>query len=219
MTDLAATLAAIDELAVDECGQCRRPLRADSASLDFCGPWCQEEWLRAKQEVVELVGYREPWDLPQHVGNLVELESPETTPPDFDMWSGLQLVRDPRHAVTYRLEVNLEPMRAAFEAMAAASVRALVNIQAAWESMAPSFVVFDEIHQWRWEPDPEPALPPLGEEPFGADFDFEWRPARTLPDAPLPAPQRLQPEPDWQAPADAGSRTGPSARPFERRRS
>jgi hypothetical protein len=225
MTDLQATLDAINELAVHECGHCRRPLRPDGASPDFCGPWCQEEWLRAKQEVVELVGYREPWDLPQHVGNLVELSSPEVTPRfDFptgglyEMQAGFHRVGESLTTVTYRLEVDMAPLRAAFEAMSIATERAWADLRAAWDRMTPNLVVFDEIHHWRWQSEQQAADAPVEvDDQFGADFDFEWRPARTLPDAPPPAAQRARTEPDWQAMADAGRRTGPSSQPFERR--
>lgn len=63
MTDLADTLAAIDELAVHECGQCQKPLDAGGPSRDFCSETCQTSWTRAKQQVTDLIGYREPVDL------------------------------------------------------------------------------------------------------------------------------------------------------------
>lgn len=85
MTDLQSTLDAIDEVAVHECGHCRRQLRPDGPSLDFCSPWCQQAWVAAKHEVQELVGYVEPDDLPEHAANLEELSSPEVRParPDW----------------------------------------------------------------------------------------------------------------------------------------
>lgn len=80
MSDLQSTLDAIDQLAVHQCGHCQQPLADDSASLDFCNNVCQTAWTRKKHEIVALLDYEEPTDLPQHVSNLVELASPETTP-------------------------------------------------------------------------------------------------------------------------------------------
>lgn len=80
MTDLQSTLDAIDQLAVHQCGHCQEPLAEDSTSLDFCSNVCQTAWTRNKHEIVALLDYEEPVDLPQHVSNLVELTSPETTP-------------------------------------------------------------------------------------------------------------------------------------------
>lgn len=80
MSDLQSTLDAIDQLAVHQCGHCQEPLAEDSTSLDFCSNVCQTAWTRNKHEIVALLDYEEPTDLPQHVSNLVELTSPETTP-------------------------------------------------------------------------------------------------------------------------------------------
>lgn len=80
MSDLQSTLDSIDQLAVHQCGHCQEPLAADSTSLDFCSNVCQTAWTRNKHEIVALLNYEEPTDLPQHVSNLVELSSPETTP-------------------------------------------------------------------------------------------------------------------------------------------
>lgn len=80
MSDLQSTLDAIDQLAVHQCGHCQEPLAEDSTSLDFCSNVCQTAWTRNKHEIVALLDYEEPTDLPQHVSNLVELSSPETTP-------------------------------------------------------------------------------------------------------------------------------------------
>lgn len=60
MTDLQATLDAIDEVAVHECGHCRHPLDPDGPSWDFCSESCQVAWTRDRHEVHELVGYRAP---------------------------------------------------------------------------------------------------------------------------------------------------------------
>lgn len=77
---LQSTLDAIDQVAVHQCGHCQEPLAEDSTSLDFCSNVCQTAWTRNKHEIVALLDYEEPTDLPQHVSNLVELSSPETTP-------------------------------------------------------------------------------------------------------------------------------------------
>jgi hypothetical protein len=63
MTDLQATLDAIDEVAVHECGHCRKPLRDDGPSADYCNEACQTAYLGDKQRVATLTGYREPVDL------------------------------------------------------------------------------------------------------------------------------------------------------------
>lgn len=222
MTDLQATLAAIDELAVHECGQCRRPLRPDGPSPDFCGPWCQEDWLRAKQEIVELVGYREPCDLPVHAYNLVELSSPETTPAGvYEVTRRLNAVSTLRFTVQF----DTTPIMDAFERV----VDAMRPFSAAAGQFLTGFsggqVIFDEIHDWQPlgleplrsmslgfhpEPEPEPCETP---ELFGADFDFEHRPATTLPDEPPPAVMPALPERDWQALVDARTRgSGPEQR-------
>lgn len=74
MTDI---IDLIDQAITPTCHQCGAEL-GDSLSNDFCGPGCQQAWHAAR--VDPLVGYEEPSDLPQHVRNLVELSSPETTP-------------------------------------------------------------------------------------------------------------------------------------------
>lgn len=234
MTDLQATLDAIDEVAHQECGHCRRPLRPDGPSQDFCGDWCQASWLRAKQEIVELVGYREPDDLAAHAYNLVELSSPETTPAPTWATAGYG------GTITFYLTVDLSPMMDAFERL----------WQATWiihESLQPepdrvrARVVFDEVPRFLAGVDPLTAavrsLPRVSQlpsplihqftvsdvarvfdvpedmldgEPFGADFDFEHRPATTLPHEPPPAVMPALPERDWQALVDARTTsTGP----------
>ncbi len=80
MADLQGTLDAIAELAVHRCGHCDVSLSPDAPSPDFCGPLCQRAWTEQQAEIVALVGYREPIDVPEHQANLVELSSPETTP-------------------------------------------------------------------------------------------------------------------------------------------
>jgi hypothetical protein len=80
MADLQGTLDAIAEFAVHRCGHCDVSLSPDAPSPDFCGPLCQRAWTEQQAEIVELTGYREPIDVPEHQANLVELSSPETTP-------------------------------------------------------------------------------------------------------------------------------------------
>lgn len=255
MTDLQATLDAIDQVAVHECGHCRRPLAVDGPSADFCGPWCQSEWLRVKQEVVELVGYREPYDLPQHVDNLVELSSSEVTPPV--QWPTGGWTTD----LTARFMLNTEPFRQSLEAAVSSLGDFMTRYQAQIEQASeqvrrfgdayfrvldeevtddgirlihdvewirgPSapWTLVDEIQLWqplgidplravsfgyREEPEPEPCETP---ELFGADFDFEHRPATTLPDEPPLAVMPALPERDWQALVDARASSGPEQRP------
>lgn len=79
MTDI---LDLIDEATAPACGWCDCRLLGDGPSEYFCDDECQFEWQRLRAET--LVGYREPTDLDVHVQNLVELESPETTPPRPD---------------------------------------------------------------------------------------------------------------------------------------
>ena len=235
MTDLQATLDAIDEVAVHECGQCRRPLRPDGPSPDFCGPWCQEDWLREKQEVVELVGYREPCDLPVHAFNLVELSSPETTPALSDEHGFYGVAAGSN--LRFRVEFDATPMLEAFE-------RIWESTRIIHESLHPDpdrvrarlsagYVIFDEGPRFLVGVAPLSAavraLPPASQpptpltvqikpeqeatEPFGADFDFEHRPATTLPGEPPPAVMPALPERDWQALVDARTRSGPEQRP------
>jgi hypothetical protein len=192
---------------VDECGQCRNPLRPDGPSVDFCGDWCQSVWLSAKQEIVDLVGYREPYDLPQHWSNLVETHSPET--------AGRTEWHSDTHSVTYRMMFDLTEYREAFDRAMQATV-----------SFVNGLTIIDEIHNWTalsdWQPRgilemqqfgvllnelrPEPEPTPVcedGEEPFGADFDFDWRPAPALPDTPPPAVMPPRADRDWQALVDS----------------
>lgn len=55
MTDLQATLDAIDELAVHECGHCSKPLADDGPSMDFCSEEHQAAWLGNKRRVEQLI--------------------------------------------------------------------------------------------------------------------------------------------------------------------
>lgn len=179
MTDLQATLDAIDQLAVHECGHCARPLPADGESLDYCGPDCQASWLAAKLEVDELVGYREPYDLPQHQANLVELRSPEVTPtrPD-DLDAAFRHMSEQLHRL--------------FEWTA--------ELPFSLSELPPIGIVFNSARSAT--PD---AAPGLDGSDFGADFDFEWTPATSLPHGPPPAVMPALPERDWQALIDQRS--------------
>lgn len=70
----------IDQIdAALSCHMCGGDL-ADSVSDMFCSEWCQVDWLAARAEPLQ--GYEEPYDLPQHAVNQIELRSPETTPED-----------------------------------------------------------------------------------------------------------------------------------------
>lgn len=80
--DLDATLAAID--AVTGCQQCEGSLD-DSPSDDFCSQDCQELW--HSDRAILLDHYREPYDVPGHVYNLVEHESAETTPGSWESFA------------------------------------------------------------------------------------------------------------------------------------
>lgn len=216
MSDLQATLDAIDELAVHECGHCSKPLPADSESPDYCGPDCQSAWLAAKQEVIELVGYREPDDLPQHVDNQWEMRSPETTPArpdwvdfDHDAWWSTS------DGIVYDLRVDTTRLQRAFDEMLARIWQWDMHAQATVSRGFPAgLVIVDELHHWQprgilntpgvtVEYNTTPiSLYPDAPEPFGSDFDFEHRPARSLPDSPPPAVMPELPEVDWQAVVD-----------------
>lgn len=220
MTDLQTTLDAIDELAVHECGHCRRPLQVNGPSPDYCDDECQADWLADRHEVQELVGYREPYDLPQHESNLVELYSPEVTPPfewvadlsyRFNAVSSFRITVDTSQ-LTGALERAEEGFRRLSERMAEAGeacARVLTGMTEGW-------VIFDEIRDWQptgilneppvsLAPEPELDTPP-----FGSDFDFEHRTATTLPDQPPAAVMPDLPDRDWQAIVDARvSHTGP----------
>jgi hypothetical protein len=221
VTDLQATLDAIDELAVHQCGYCSTPLPVDGESLDYCDDRCQAAWLSERHEVQELVGYREPYDLPVYQSNLVELYSPEVTPDRHGLFQhvGGCLVPDFRRAeASLRVFLDASSAVAAFE-------RAAVGFRQLWESVSEAQVafrgvpwdgvVFDEIHNWqptgiRTE---SVAGSPEPEEPFGSDFDFEWTPATSLPHEPPAAVMPPAPERDWQALVDSYSLNAGPARP------
>lgn len=225
MTDLQATLDAIDTLAVQECGHCRQPLDPDGPSPDFCGDWCQAVWLQAKQEIVDLVGYREPSDLPQHAYNLVEMFSPEVMPIRSYAFGGLadlsvtftfdtsqlQAALDRADAVLAGLRDRMGHFGDAYfrvidQDVTDAGVRQIRRAEWIRGPSAP-WAVIDELHLWQptgirnmpGRASGEPAEAGEHAEPFGADFDFEWRPASTLPDTPPPVVLAPLPERDWQA--------------------
>jgi hypothetical protein len=81
VSDVQDTLDTIAGLAVHRCGHCDEPLTPRGPSPDFCDDVCQQRWTKRKAEVAELIGYREPYDLPEHQANQVELLSPEVIPP------------------------------------------------------------------------------------------------------------------------------------------
>lgn len=99
------------------CQQCGGHLGA-SPSNDFCSPRCQAAWSAAR--VQPLTNYVEPYDLPAHVNNQVELYSPEVDP-SGEWWQGAVIAAHRREA------------RARFEARnrAAASHRPIDNAVAA----------------------------------------------------------------------------------------
>lgn len=68
------------------CHQCEQPL-GDSVSDLFCSQDCQENW--HDQRTMPLDHYEEPTDLPVHIYNQVELESPETSPAREHLTDGL----------------------------------------------------------------------------------------------------------------------------------
>lgn len=220
MTDLQATLDAIDQVAVHECGHCRRPLGPDSPSLDFCSPWCQADWTRANQEVTELVGYREPDDLAAHAYNLVELSSPETTPAweqPYGIYETALGATDLRVTFTF----DTSRFNAACDRASSAIDSLMLRFGDAYFQVVDEgpAVVFNRDWQprgmdplqamsfgYREEPEPEVCETP---ELFGADFDFEHRPATTLPHEPPPAVMPALPERNWQALVDAHTSSGP----------
>lgn len=174
--DLQDTLAAIDTLAVHQCGHCTQPLDPDAVSPDFCGQDCQQAWTARQAEIVDLVGYREPMDLAAHAANLVELESPEVIPPwspcTCPMCAGTWLI-SPRAPFPAELRITvrtpppnsdaLRRLREAFE-----QVARRVNEQAAVFNR--SFLLVD-AEPWRgtWGP-PEsldtPAEPSVEVDPM-----------------------------------------------------
>lgn len=228
MTDLQATLDAIDEVAVHECGYCRGPLHPGGPSADFCNDGCQAAWLSAKHEVQELVGYREPYDLPQHQANLVELCSPEVTP--LTEWAARISYRFNRVS-EFRLTVDTCQITAALE-RAEEGFRQfgerLAVARSAFEQASVGFrSVFDgvlDVWTGDWRPvglgplealelsNPELDLPdePLEGEPFGADYNFDWRPVQALHADPAGPVLPVLPDRDWQALVDARTaNTGP----------
>lgn len=230
MTDLQATLDAIDELAVHECAHCSERLPVDSESLNYCDDECQAAWLSEQRQIVDLVGYREPDDLAAHAYNQVELRSPETTP----AWAGWE--SEEWNTTTGSLAVRTHINAFSF-------ARAIQEAQADWASamleydlrgsvtmgrgVTADWVIIDEIHDWhpiglinntmrittsdvaRVFDVPEELITRCPE-PFGSDFDFAWRPTPGLYGDLKPAVMSDLPERDWQALVDAHvPHTGP----------
>lgn len=233
MTDLQATLDAIDRVAVHQCGYCSEPLAADSESLDYCSDECQAWWLAERHEVQELVGYREPYDLPQHESNLVELYSPEITPAEPD-WSPVYWYGLPRDNLVFDITLDTSRLEASFRAAGEAMQRFAERMAEAGEAwrracsgLSPDGVWVDEVRGCspldlinkitvsdvaRVFDVPE-ALIVDCREPFGSDFDFEHRTATTLPDESPAAVMPDLPPRDWQAIVDAAtSHAGPVTR-------
>lgn len=230
MTDLQATLDAIDQVAVHQCGYCSEPLAADSESLDYCSDECQAWWLAERHEVQELVGYREPYDLPQHESNLVELYSPEVIPAAPDWWPGRRSGL-PRNNLVFEVSVDTSRLEASFRAASDAIQRLAERMaetgeawRRAFSGIRPTGMWVDEIRGC--DPfglinkitvsdvarvcDVPEALIVDCREPFGSDFDFEHRTATTLPDQSPAAVMPDLPARDWQALVDARvSHTGP----------
>lgn len=223
MTDLQATLDAIDELAVQQCGQCSRPIPVDGESPDFCDSWCQQEWTERHNEIVELVGYREPDDLPMHAANLAEMYSPETASPTGD----LRELRGRSGELRVRFDFGWSQLEDSIASMVEWMDRyqqdidnAAVRLALGWQARAADWAIVDEIHDWR--PlgilntpgvrliEPEPLPDPL-------PFDYTWRPVPHLHGDPLPPLMPDPPERDWQALLDTARPHPPAphrARPW-----
>lgn len=217
MSDLQATLDAIDQLAVHQCGYCSRPLSEDSESLDYCSDVHQAAWLAERHEVAELVGYREPYDLPQYQSNLLEMHSPETSPPTGDLRYELYPYTRERGFGDWgslvRFMAGVEPFRTSLSSVVV-GMADLINRHREELDLFHTWSIVDEIHNWQpTDTLNEPmavSLTPAAEEPFGSDFDFEHRPARSLPHAPPPAVMPALPDRDWQALVDSRiPHTGP----------
>jgi hypothetical protein len=233
-------LDAIDQLAVHQCGYCSRPLSEDSESLDYCSDAHQAAWLAERHEVAELIGYREPYDLPVHQSNLVELHSAETTPTRPDGGYGFEFVGQCPCCVTVQVTVDTSRFEAAMGRLVASvqrlreaipdGDRTFARLSSGWVSfparrngrsrrgvtaghpivdeLGPIGVVINSLRVAA--PEPELVLEVPDEPPFGSDFDFEHRPAASLPDEPPPAVMPDLPARDWQALVDAHvSHTGP----------
>lgn len=218
MTDLQATLDAIDELAVQQCGHCARPLAEDGQSLDFCGDYCQQAWIAGRNEIVELIGYREPWDVPAYQGNLVELFSSEVTPtrPEHRSYGDL----------TFTITADTAQFQVALEDIRQVQARVLEGFARLWEDVRVREMVWS-----RWSPQgqearyfslrtptTEPAPTPEGE-PFDPDYEYDWRPVPHLHDEEPPLPVMAAPDVDWQARIDASRPQvtfAPSADPARR---
>jgi len=213
MTDLQATLDAIDTLAVHQCAWCSKPLAEDGPSADFCEDYCQAAWLANRHEVVELVGYREPYDLPEYQGNQVELRSPEVTP--AVEWSACSCgaCGGPWQTATFTLTYDDSRLREAigsmWERLYSSYYERIVNLTS-WQ---PSVQIqgISPLASWimdeaRWYSVGEPtseqsAVTP--DEPFDPDYEYDWRPVPGLHDPEPLLPVMPAVERDWQALANA----------------
>lgn len=233
MTDLQATLDAIAQVAVHQCGYCSRPLSEGSESPDYCGPVCQQAWVSERQQIIELVGYDEPGDLPEHAWNQVELYSPEVMPPGgwvADLRYRFTAVSSVRIAVdTSQLTGALERAEEGFRRLGERMAEAGEAFARVSRGVSADWVIFDEIHDWhpiglinsarittsdvaRVFDVPEELITRCPE-PFGSDYDFTWRPTPGLYGALKPAVMPEAAARDWQALVDARvSHTGPVRR-------
>lgn len=162
MTDLQSTLNAID--AATGCQQCEGPL-GDSPSPDWCSQDCQEEYFASRS--VALVGYREPYDLPEHAYYREE--------PDL---GDLMLAR--------YLGVQWPITQASLaDAWASVVVERVFNSFPAWHPIG----LISSLKITTVEPEP----PPCPAEGVEYDFDYPTTPALTAdtPPAPVMAPVDL----------------------------
>jgi hypothetical protein len=90
MTDLTDRIVALEDL----CGTCDAVLGPDAPSRLWCSQECAEVWHVDRTE--PLVGYEEPWDLPQHADNQREMWSAETSPVEPVDYVGLWQIANRR---------------------------------------------------------------------------------------------------------------------------
>ncbi|CRK59057.1 hypothetical protein [Alloactinosynnema sp. L-07] len=91
-----------------------------SPSGDFCSPDCQQGWHAARTD--PLVGYREPYDLPVHVDNLVERHSPECTPRTTE--------------ITIRISPDISEFQQRMREQQQAAAQAIATMQRACQRLA-----------------------------------------------------------------------------------
>lgn len=137
MTDLQSTLDAIDALQ-QLCGTCDEPLGPDAPSPFWCSQDCSDVWNADRSEA--LVGYREPYDVPEHIGNQWEQCSRETTAP-WD-WAGLAM------DLWGNAYFTVDEHRALRPIVPESFVRAMANAWADFERrMAPSVLDVEAIQR------------------------------------------------------------------------